>query len=172
MAAGLSSRWVTELNERKQGAMLRKYEMLKEAQTKGNARADAAARAKGLNPQDRTKRINDLEVEIQELKGEPPKAPNSNAVPEEEKERRRVQSERDKCLALVREQAGVREALKRDMIKKGEITQKDLKGKGTKEASMKPSTFGERSLRVANLDPMRMRRWSRGKQSPRRSGFL
>ena len=33
------NRWVTELNERKQGAMLRKYEMLKEAQTKGNARA-------------------------------------------------------------------------------------------------------------------------------------
>ena len=93
-------RWVNELKERRQGTTLRKYELLKEAQTKGNARHDAAAKRKHDEAQNKTKRICELEGQVQELKDAQggAKPANPNATTEDEKERRRMQSERDKFL--------------------------------------------------------------------------
>ena len=59
-------RWTGELNERGQGYVLRKYELLKPAVTKGAARHERNQQAKA--DQNAQKKINALEETITELK--------------------------------------------------------------------------------------------------------
>ncbi|MEE2752733.1 MAG: hypothetical protein VX910_02030 [Candidatus Latescibacterota bacterium] len=125
-------RWTGELNERGQGYVLRKYELLKPAVTKGAARHERNQQAKA--DQNAQKKINALEETItelksnvQELKGSAapkPKAPPASdrwadVTDEQEKERRRIQSEQAKFVNLMKKQEGVREQVKKAMVKEG-----------------------------------------------------